>query len=104
MIKNSKSKVLVALVMCFILLFSSCTPKLRGQYTFVDSDSQSFNFVDDDTVIISAFGIGAEGKYKIEDNKITITYSILGLSYDFVKDFEKNGKSIFIDGEEFVKE
>lgn len=104
MIKNSKSKALVAFVMCLILLLSSCAPKLRGKYVSAESETQSLSFVDDDTVIISAFGIGAEGKYKIEDNKITITYSVLGLSYDFVKDFEKDGKSIFIDGEEFVKE
>ena len=36
--------------------------------------------------------------------EITITYSLLGLSYDWVKSFKKDGSSIFIDGTEFVKE
>lgn len=104
MTKNLKPKAIIAIILCAVLILSACTPKLRGKYVSVDSESQTFNFVDDKTVIISSFGIGAEGTYKIEDGKIVITYSLLGLSYDFVKDFEKKGKSIFIDGEEFVKE
>ena len=57
-----------------------------------------------DVVVISAFGINAEGTYKIEDNTITITYKLLNLSYDLEKSFEKDGNKIIIDGTEFVKE
>jgi transcriptional regulator with XRE-family HTH domain len=54
--------------------------------------------------LADAFGIEVEGEYLIEDGEITITYSLLGLRYDWVKSFEKDGSSIFIDGTEFVKE
>jgi hypothetical protein len=60
--------------------------------------------MEDNKVKVSAFGIDVEGEYLIEDGEITITYSLLGLSYDWVKSFEKDGSSIFIDGTEFVKE
>ena len=53
---------------------------------------------------VSAFGINVEGEYLIEDDTITITYSLLNLSYDWEKSFEKKGNSIFIDGTEFIKE
>ena len=65
---------------------------------------QSFTFLEDNKVKVSAFGIEIEGEYLIEDGEITITYSLFGLSYDWVKSFEKDGNSIFIDGTEFVKE
>ena len=65
---------------------------------------QSFTFKEDNKVEVSAFGIDVEGEYLIEDGKITITYSLLNLSYDWEKSFEKDGNSIFIDGTEFFKE
>ena len=42
--------------------------------------------------------------HKIEDGKITITYNILGFTYDWEKSFEKDGNTIIIDGTKFVKE
>ena len=49
-------------------------------------------------------GYDSAGIAVIEDGKITITYSLLNLSYDLEKSFEKKGSSIYIDGTEFVKE
>ena len=78
--------------------------KLNGTYTADGIVDQSFTFKEDDVVVISAFGINAEGTYKIEDDKIIITYKLLNLSYDIEKSFEKDGNTIIIDGTEFVKE
>ena len=103
--KNLKQ--IIALLMVFAMLFTlaACTTTLKGTYSTEDAlIKQSFTFKDDNKVDVSAFGIEVEGEYVIEDGEITITYSLLGLSYDWVKSFEKDGDSIIIDGTEFVKE
>ena len=93
------------LAVMMLLSLTACQAKLKGTYTAEDGlIKQSFTFSKDGKVEVSAFGINVEGDYVIEDGEITITYSLLGLKYDMVKSFEKKGKSIFIDGQEFVKE
>lgn len=93
---------LTALIMCML---TACATKLNGTYTNDDGlFKQSFTFKEDNKVEVSAFGIDVEGEYLIEDDKITITYSLMNLSYDWEKSFEKDGDSIFIDGTEFIKE
>ena len=106
--KKSNSKaffakiVLVTLLMC---LLSACSNKLNGTYTYDDGVlKQSFTFDKEGTVEASAFGINIEGEYVIEDEKIIITYKLLGLSYDWEASFSKKGSSIFIDVLEFVKQ
>ena len=92
----------IAFVMCML---TACATKLSGTYTNDDGlVKQSFTFKEDNKVEFSAFGLEIEGEYLIEDNTITITYSLLGVSYDWEKSFVKKGNSIFIDGTEFVKE
>ncbi len=95
---------LVFVVVMLVISLTACSTKLNGTYTSDGIISQSFTFEDDDKVTISAFGINAEGTYKIEDDKITITYKLLNLSYDWEKSFEKDGDTITIDGTKFVKE
>lgn len=104
--RNFRSIVSLLLLCCLLMcMLTACTTKLKGTYTNADGlIKQSFTFKDDDKVDVSAFGINVEGEYLIEDGKITITYSLLDLSYDWQKSFEKKGDSIFIDGTEFVKE
>lgn len=100
-------RVITALLLVFVMVctLTACTTTLNGTYTNKDGlIEQSFTFKEDNKVEVSAFGIEVEGEYLIEDGEITITYSLLGLSYDWVKSFEKDGSSIFIDGTEFVKE
>lgn len=93
---------MAAMLMCVL---TACTTKLSGTYTNDEGlVKQSFTFKEDNKVEVSAFGIDVEGEYLIEDDTITITYSLLNLSYDWEKTFEKKGSSIFIDGTEFVKE
>lgn len=95
----------VLLVCVMVCTLTACTTTLKGTYTSKDGlVEQSFTFMEDNKVKVSAFGIDVEGEYLIEDGEITITYSLLGMSYDWVKSFKKDGSSIFIDGTEFVKE
>ena len=95
----------VLLVCVMVCTLTACTTTLKGTYTSKDGlIEQSLTFKEDNKVEVSAFGIDVEGEYLIEDGEITITYSLLGLSYDWVKSFKKDGSSIFIDGTEFVKE
>ncbi len=106
MIKKSLTSVAAVFMVC-VMLFSlvGCKTVLKGTYTSKEGlIKQSFTFKEDNKVEVSAFGIDVEGEYVIEDGKITITYSLLNLSYDMEKSFEKKGSSIFIDGVEFVKE
>lgn len=104
--KNLKRIVsLLLLTTMLVCVLTACTTKLSGTYTNDEGIiKQSFTFKEDNKVEVSAFGIDVEGKYLIEDGKITITYSLLNLSYDWEKSFEKKGSSIFIDGTEFIKE
>lgn len=105
--KNVFKKLVAALLLVCVMVctLTACTTTLKGTYTSKEGlVEQSFTFKEDNKVEVSAFGIDVEGEYLIEDGKITITYSLLGLSYDWVKSFEKDGSSIFIDGTEFVKE
>ena len=104
--KNFKGIVSLLLVSVFLIcMLTSCATKLSGTYTNSEGlVKQSFTFKDDNKVEVSAFGINVEGEYEIKDDTITITYSLLSLSYDWEKSFEKKGDSIFIDGTEFVKE
>ena len=105
--KNVFKKLVAALLLVCVMActLTACTTTLKGTYTSKEGlIEQSFTFKEDNIVEVSAFGIDVEGEYLIEDGEITITYSLLGLSYDWVKSFEKDGNSIFIDGTEFVKE
>lgn len=103
--KIARSVISGLLVVMMLLSLTACQTKLKGTYTAEDGlIKQSFTFTKDGKVEVTAFGIDVEGDYVIEDGEITITYSLLGLKYDMVKSFEKKGKSIFIDGQEFVKE
>ena len=102
-LKRIVSLLLLTTILVFVL--TACATKLSGTYTNDEGlVKQSFTFKEDNKVDVSAFGIDVEGEYLIEDGKITITYSLLNLSYDLEKSFEKKGNSIYIDGTEFVKE
>lgn len=97
----------LTLVMICALLFTltGCGTTLKGTYTNTDGYfEQSFTFLEDNKVRVTAFDIDIEGEYEIDEGTITITYSLFNLHYDWVKSFKKDGKSIFIDGVEFVKE
>lgn len=102
--KNFKMITAVLLICAMAFTFAACATKLSGKYTSTGIVEQSFTFKEDNVVVMSAFGVEASGTYEIKDGKITITYKILNLSYDWEKSFEKDGNTIIIDGTEFVKE
>lgn len=96
---------LLLVTVLLIYMLAACSTKLNGTYTMEEGlIKQSFTFKDDNKVEASAFGIDVEGEYLIKDGQITITYSVLSLSYDWKKSFDRKGNSIFIDGVEFIKE
>ena len=100
-----KRSIALMLVLLMGVTLVACSTTLKGTYTSTEGlIEQSFTFDKDHNVQMSAFGIEVDGTYQIKDGKITITYSLLGLSYDWVKNFKKDGSSIFIDGNEFKKE
>lgn len=106
MSKKSMRIIATLLLICVMACtLAACSKGLSGTYTSKEGlVKQSFTFKEDNRVEVSAFGINVEGEYQINDGKITITYSLFGLSYDWEKSFEEKGNSIFIDGTEFVKE
>lgn len=106
MLKKKLGKVVALLLIVAVITccLTACTTGLRGTYTSDGLIKQSFTFKEDNIIVISAFGINAEGTYKIEDDKIIITYSLFNLSYDLEKSFAKKGDTITIDGTDFVKE
>ena len=103
-VRHVKSSVLIIMLVMVMIILTACSTKLSGTYSSKGIITQSFTFKEDDVVVISAFGIDAEGTYVIKDEKIIITYRLFNLSYDFEKSFKKDGNSIFIGGTEFIKE
>ena len=106
MFKKILSRTVAVLLICVLACsLTACSTKLNGKYVAKDSLlEQSFTFLSDNKVKMSAFNVNVEGEYMIEDDEITITYGLLGLSYDWVNTFKKEGSSIFIGDTEFVKE
>ena len=97
--------IIIVLVLCVVFtILSGCSGGApKGTYKSQGLISQTFTF-SDDKVTMSAFGINANGTYKINGSNITITYSLFGTSYDWTQPYEKSGNTIKIGGTEFVKE
>ena len=103
--KTLKCLVATLLICTMTFALTACAANLKGTYTnSAGLIEQSVIFKENNRVALSAFGIELEGDYIIKDGEITITYHLLGISYDWVKSFKKDGSSIYIDGTEFVKE
>ena len=105
----NRIKIRRALCLCIILILLSLMliacdgNKLSGTYYSTDGISQTFTFKGD-TVTMSTFGINITGTYKIDDDKLTISYSLFGISYDWQQSFSKSGDTIYIGGTQFIKE
>lgn len=98
-------KRIVVFFAAFMLLLSlvSCGGnKLSGTYKSEGLISQTLTFKGD-KVKISAFGISADGTYKIDGDNIIITYDLFGQEMSLTQSYSKNGKSIYIGGTEFRK-
>ena len=76
---------------------------VNGTYLSTDGFFQEFTFYGENGVILSAFGISAEGTYEISNGKIIVNYEFLG-SQVWSPTFSMSGDSIYIAGTEFVLE
>ena len=99
-------RVIVAMLSVMMLLsLTGCATKLNGTYTNHGLVDSSITFYKDGTVDFSIFGLSATGgHYEIKDGTMTITYNVLGLETSQDYQYSKKGNSIFLNGEEFVKE
>ncbi len=101
--RKFKSGVALLLAIILILSLSACGSGLKGTYVSEGFIFQTFTF-DGDNVTMSAFGINVSGKYKISNDQITITYSLLGMENTWTQSFSKSGKTITIGGTDFTKQ
>ncbi len=91
--------VAMALLMVMVVL-ASCGTKLSGTYK---GTLTSLTF-DGDKVKASAGPISIEGTYKIDGDKITLTFGNDTLKLGGEHTFEKDGDTIKIDGIKYTKE
>ena len=99
-----KIAVLALAVVMLSMSLVSCD-KLGGTYTMTDNTgTTSYTFsLFSDKVVWDYVGYEIEGTYKIEDGKITFSF-IDGVWENDERSFRKEGKSIFINDVEYVKE
>lgn len=105
--RNTRIRKVVCLFLIavlFSLLLTACSgTKLSGTYRSEGLIAQTFTFKDDN-VTMSAFGINANGTYKIDGEKIVITYTLFGQSYDWEQSFSRSSDTITIGGTNFIKQ
>lgn len=99
-----KIAVLALAVVMLSMSLVSCD-KLSGTYSMTDkTGTTSYTFsLFSDKVVWNYVGYEIEGTYAIEDGKITLSF-IEGVWENDVRSFRKEGKSIFINDVEYVKE
>lgn len=93
---------LLAVILCVTMLTACAGAKLDGTYRAQGLISQSFTF-DGDQVTMSAFGMNASGTYRIEGDRIIITYNLFGQEFTWEQSFSQSGDVINIGGTEFKK-
>lgn len=93
---------LLVVILCIMLLAGCGGSKLSGRYESQGFLAQSFTF-DGDNVTMSAFGVNASGTYRIEGDRIIITYTLFGQEYTWEQSFSQSGNVINIGGTEFKK-
>ena len=98
--------VLIALIILILtIMLTSCTGgELNGTYRSQGLIAQSLTFDKGNKITMTAFGINASGTYKISDGKMTVTYTVLGIDTSWSYDYKRKGKSIFVNGAEFIKQ
>ena len=116
--RNTKKLIALLLGVTLVLaLFTACdSSKLAGTYyasggnLFSGLQFTSITFSGNNRVSMSALGIvGTKGTYRISGNSIELKYnepSFVGEGKAVVKtmSFERKGKTIYLDGYEFIKD
>ena len=86
------------------VLFTSCGNTLNGTYKPTDG-AGSLTFDKDGNVKGELFGFTISGTYSIDKDQIKFEKeTVLGIGGTLTYSFEKSGKTIIIDGKEYVKE
>jgi hypothetical protein len=77
---------------------------LDGTYTTRETlltNSVTFN---NGKVTITVLGLNISGTYKINDGNLIVTTNIFGIESEQSMTFERKGKSVFLDGVEYIKD
>lgn len=103
--KTAVKIIAVIMVLATItVLFASCGKTLNGTYKPADG-AGSLTFDKDGNVKGELFGITLSGTYSIDKDEIKFEKeTVLGIGGTLTYSFEKSGKTIIIDGKEYVKE
>ena len=114
-----KKRLYFMVIMIILLsMFTACSSsgELKGTYYAANSSLfsgpqfSSITFSSNNRMSMSAMGIvGTEGTYKLTGGSIELSYKepslmVEGKAVVKTMTFERSGKSIFLDGYEFVKE
>jgi hypothetical protein len=105
LMKTAVKIIAVIMVLATItVLFASCGKTLNGTYKPTDGVG-SLTFDKDGNVKGELFGITLSGTYSIDKDEIKFEKeTVLGIGGTLTYSFEKSGKTIIIDGKEYVKE
>ena len=87
-----------------VTLFAGCGNTLKGTYVPADGGAGSITFEKDNKATGELFGLKLSGGYSIDKDTIKFETGngVFGITKDF--SFKKDGKSIFINNMEFVKQ
>jgi hypothetical protein len=103
-----KAKRISALILAMLLLAAFLTAcgggGLDGTYTTRETlltNSVTFN---KDKVTITVLELNISGTYKISGSNFIVTTNTLGVESEQTMSFERKGKSLFIEGVEYIKD
>jgi|GEM_PF-3730657 len=102
---NKTTTRITALILATILLMLALTAcsGLSGTY-YSTSTGRSYTFSGTNKVTEMSYGLSIPAKYKISGKNMEITYTVLGTPVTQSYTYEKKGKSIFLNGAEYVKQ
>ena len=107
--KFTKAAAVIMVLVMVAAMFAGCSRTLKGTYKaeggLLGATGGSLTFDKDNKVSGEIFGVSiGDGEYEIEDDTITIKFSLFGVDTSKDYHFDKKGDSIWLDGTEFVKE
>ena len=102
-----KKKIAILLILCTVTaLLAGCGSKLEGTYSpvnsYADFGALTFN---GNNVSVNVFGYaGLSGTYQIKGKEMVLTMELLGTPTTQTMSYSKKGDSIFLDGQEYIKQ
>ena len=103
--KLFKITAIVLALAAVLTLFAGCSTTLKGTYAPADGGSGTITFEEENKVTGELFGVSLSGTYSIEKDTIKFeSEKLIGFGLSKEYSFSKSGKSIFIDGKEYVKQ